>query len=149
MTELTRRRTDDHLETWEISYGDVPVGTIAKLEPDPVRPQNAWRWSCGIYPGAHPDENKAGIAETFEAAREAWQAAWERFLSKRRPEDFEEYRQYRQYMADKLAGRIPVKTSATIMRCACGTDFDSHTPAEVQVHAPHVYLAQRAQIGGW
>jgi hypothetical protein len=30
MQELIRRRTDDHVETWEIWYGDVQVGTIAQ-----------------------------------------------------------------------------------------------------------------------
>ena len=147
MTSLTRVRTDDRLETWKVFYGDLPVGTIARLEPDPVRPENVWRWSCGIYPGAHPAENKAGITVTFEEARSEWQAAWDVFIAKRRPEDFEEFRRHRQYMAEKLAGRLPVRQTS-VMRCACGTDFDSHVPAETQMHAPHIYLAQRANVGG-
>ena len=147
--ELTRRHTDARLETWEIFYGDLSVGTIAKLEPDPVKRDQVWRWTCGIYPGAHPSENEAGTAETFEQAREKWQAAWERFLPKRRPEDFEEYRRHLQYMADKLAGRLPPMNGRSIMRCACGVDFDSHDPAQVQKHAQHVNLVKRAKIGGW
>jgi hypothetical protein len=150
MPELTRRR-DPHarLETWTICYGDVDVGTIAILERDPVRPANVWRWSCGIYPGAHPGENKAGTAETFEAARTAWQVAWERFLPLRRPEDFEEWRRHRRYEADKLAGRLPPTKPTTVMRCACGMDFDSHVPAQTQAHLPHINLAKRARLGGW
>jgi hypothetical protein len=150
MPELSRRRDHDaRLETWTICYGDVDVGTIARLELDPVRPANVWRWSCGIYPGAHPRENKAGIARTFEAARAAWQTAWEQFLPLRRPEDFEEWRRYKRYMADKIAGKLPPRKPATVIRCPCGAEFDSHVPAENQIHSPHINLAKRARLGGW
>jgi hypothetical protein len=48
MTELTRRRiAEETLETWDIFHGDLPVGTIAKLE-HPSKGQ-VWRWDCGIY----------------------------------------------------------------------------------------------------
>ena len=74
MTALTRRRKDDRLETWEIFYGDLSVGKISKLEPDPVRPKSAWRLSCGLYLGSQPIESNAGTEQTCEAARDNWQA---------------------------------------------------------------------------
>jgi hypothetical protein len=38
MPELTRRRTDDRLDPWEIWYGDVQVGTIARQDWDRSEP---------------------------------------------------------------------------------------------------------------
>ncbi|MET4175479.1 hypothetical protein ABIB99_006594 [Bradyrhizobium sp. LA6.1] len=35
-----------------------------------------WGWSIGFYPGMEPDTGRRGIAATFEAAREAFEAAW-------------------------------------------------------------------------
>ena len=149
MPGLTRRCIEGRLEGWEIFYDDLPVGTIAELEPDPVRPDHGWRWNCGIYPGVHPRENEFGIAATFEQAREKWQAAWDRFLPKHRSEDFEEYRQHLRFMADKRAGSLPPADNGGTMLCACGIEFDSYAPAEVQKHIRHVNLAERANIGGW
>ena len=52
-------------------------------------------------------------------------------------------------MADKLAGKLPASAPANIMTCACGATFDSHNAAEVEAHAGHIHLAQRAKLGGW
>ena len=54
MTTLTRRRSPDaREECWQICYGDVRVGTIAKRIGIP-RDQAPWGWTCGFYPGSHP-----------------------------------------------------------------------------------------------
>jgi hypothetical protein len=97
----------------------------------------------------HLSENRAGTAYSFEQARERWQSAWERFLPRRRPEDFEEFRQHLQFMTNQLAGRLPPPDDGSMMRCACGVDFDSHDPVQVQKHVRHINLASRAGIGGW
>jgi hypothetical protein len=120
---------------------------IARIE-HATRGQD-WRWACGIYPGVHLDENKTGTAGSFDQARERWQAAWERFLSRRRPEEFEEYRQHLRFAADKLAGRMPAPDDGSRMRFARGADFDNHDSVQVREHARHVDLAKRAKIGGW
>jgi hypothetical protein len=50
-----RRSPDATEECWQVFYGDVRVGTIAKrvgIPPD----QAPWGWSCGFYPGIHPGQ---------------------------------------------------------------------------------------------
>jgi hypothetical protein len=75
MPMLTRRRSPDAKEDcWQIFYGDVRVGTIAKRIGIP-RDQHLWGWTCGFYPGGHP---RAG----FEAAGRV-------FLAKRTEADFQ------------------------------------------------------------
>ncbi len=152
MPKLTRRLTwpDDKnaRDTWSIYYDDVSVGGIGVRAgvPDHV---DKWGWSVGFYPGMHPGESVHGSASTFQLARIAWAAAWERYLPKCTPEAFEEYRAHKRYLADREAGRLPPRSKRPIIKCACGVMFDTWDPASNQIHAPHVYLMQRANLGGF
>ena len=95
MPALTRRRAKDvHHECWHILYGDVRVGTITERAGVP-HDVDQWGWRCGFYPVTHRGEHTDGTAETFEQARDAFEAAWKAYLPKCTPADFEEYRRQR------------------------------------------------------
>lgn len=100
---LTRRRsTDAREECWQIYYDDVRVGTIAlRTGIPPGRPP--WGWNCGFYPGSEPGEYRSGIAETFDQARAAFEAAWRVFLSKRTEADFQAWRDQQVWTERKYA----------------------------------------------
>jgi hypothetical protein len=54
MPTLTRSRSPDaREECWQIFYGDVGVGTIARLIGIP-NDKPRWGWACGFYPGSKP-----------------------------------------------------------------------------------------------
>lgn len=148
MPQLTRRRTEERLETWTISYDGVDVGKIVELPYQPHKPSR-WQWACGFYPGADPHDRTVGQAASFDEARVAFEAAWRVYLARRRPEDFEAWRRDRQFHADKRAGRIAPANDGSIMLCACGETFDSHDPEQGDIHLRHIYLVQRAHLGGW
>ena len=57
-----------------IYSGDVRIGTIGVRAGVPVQ-ADQWAWSIGFYPGMEPGAGRRGIAATFEAAREAFEAA--------------------------------------------------------------------------
>jgi hypothetical protein len=127
----------------------VHAGTIAKRLGIPSD-KDPWGWICGFYPGSHPGEHVTGTAPTFEAARADFEKAWERFLSKRTPADFQEWRHQRDWTAkkyamqergEKLLSQIPTP----LMGCPCGERFDSRDPASSYVHREHIYAAQAAR----
>jgi hypothetical protein len=98
MPELTRRLSwpgDQHAtEDWSIYYGDIGVGRIMRHQ---GTQKVFWRWSVGFHPGRHPSENEIGTADTFEEAREAWRAAWDRYLPDCTEAQFEEYRSWHRH----------------------------------------------------
>jgi hypothetical protein len=101
MPELTRRRSADAPEeSWQVFYGDVRVGTIAKRIGIP-RDRHPWGWSCGFYPGSRPGDHETGTAATFDEARARFEAAWGQFLPKRTEADFQEWRDHRDWTAEK------------------------------------------------
>src|SRR3982074_3389123 len=105
MPALTRRRSPDaREECWQIFYGDVRVGTIAKRVGIP-RDQAPWGWSCGFYPGSHPGECTGGAAATLDQARPDFEKAWAVFLSKRTEADFQEWRDQQEWTERKYAIR--------------------------------------------
>src|SRR6201993_5630075 len=101
MPALTRRR-DRNLpqECWRIYYANVHVGTIAQCIGNPVAAPK-WQWRCGFYPGSRPGECTSGTTATFQAAREAFEAAWCVFLSNRSEADFEAWRDQQAWTAEK------------------------------------------------
>jgi hypothetical protein len=139
---LTRRRsTDAREECWQIFYGDVRVGTIAKrIGIPPGKP--AWGWTCGFYPGSHPGECTSGVAGTFGQARAGLAAAWRVFLPKRTEADFREWRDQQAWTGRKYAmrqpgeKRLPTQRFSSRMTCPCGQVFDSHRLEETVVHVP-------------
>src|SRR5271154_1325213 len=103
MPFLTRRRIPDaHQETWLIYYGDVHAGTLMRSVGNPGAAPR-WQWNCGFYPGGDPGDCKAGVAQTFDEARAAFEAAWRVFLSKRTEADFDAVRHQRETTARKYA----------------------------------------------
>jgi hypothetical protein len=105
MPELTRRRSPDAgEECWQIFYGDVRVGTIAKRVGIP-RDQHLWGWSCGFYPGSHPGECTGGAAATPEQAKADFEKAWAVFLAKRTEANFQERRDQQEWTERKYAMR--------------------------------------------
>jgi hypothetical protein len=61
-TGPARRSSDAREECWQIFYGDVCVGTIAKRIGIP-RDQALWGWSCGFYPGSFPAIMRPALAQ--------------------------------------------------------------------------------------
>ncbi len=101
--QLTRRRdAEARVEVWQVWYGDVRVGSIGQRSGAPTH-QPGWQWHCGFYPGSEPREHMSGVAESFEAARAAFQCAWEAFLPNRTEADFEEWRAQQAFTAEKYA----------------------------------------------
>jgi hypothetical protein len=97
--ELTRRREPDaQQETWLIHYGDVRVGVIAERVGNPDSTPG-WQWACGFYPGSNLAERTGGLAETFDQARGAFEAACRFFLVKHGEADFDTYRCNRAFHA--------------------------------------------------
>jgi hypothetical protein len=80
MPQLTRRRSDHrHHETWHVFFGGLVIGHIGRRAGVPVTaPQ--WQWSAGFYPGLEPGQHRSGVAETFDAARAGFEAAWTALL---------------------------------------------------------------------
>jgi hypothetical protein len=75
MSDLTRRQDPDRPDCWQIYFGDVHVGTVAKSVGNPnAKPQ--WQWHVGFYPGSKPGEQRGGTAPDFDQARAAFEAAW-------------------------------------------------------------------------
>ncbi|MGY4445897.1 hypothetical protein ACVWZR_000554, partial [Bradyrhizobium sp. i1.3.1] len=89
---LTRRRSDNpHQETWYIYFTDVRIGTIGVRAGVPIH-ADQWHWSVGFYPGMDPGTGRRGIAATFEAACEAFEAPWTELLPTIRERAFAEWR---------------------------------------------------------
>ncbi|MCP3400201.1 hypothetical protein [Bradyrhizobium sp. CCGB20] len=136
MTEptLTRRRSDNpHQKGWQIYFGDVRVGTIGTRAGVPTT-VSQWAWSCGFYPGLEPGQHRNGAAENFEAAREAFETHGPSCCppSPTAPSPSG---------ATIVIGGLSLRPSArgekldseipsTLMRCVCGSEFDSWKPQE-------------------
>jgi hypothetical protein len=100
MPVLTRRRDPYRPNCWRIHFGDVHVGIIAKAVGNPGA-ADSWQWQCGFYPGSNPGEHRNGSAQSFEAARAAFEAAWRDYLPKRTEADFQVWRDQEAWTAEK------------------------------------------------
>jgi hypothetical protein len=104
MPELTRRRYPERPDCWQVYYGDVHVGTIARRVGQP-HDQDAWQWLCGFYPGSDPGEQDGDTAPTFEQACADFEVAWRAFSARRSPADYKAWRDQRDWTARKYAMR--------------------------------------------
>jgi hypothetical protein len=82
-------------------------------------------------------------AETFDHARERFEAAWRLFLAKRTEADFQAWRDQRDWTERKYAmwqrgERMPTQKSSSLMTCPWGRVFDNHRLEEAVVHVPHI-----------
>jgi hypothetical protein len=97
---LTRRKDPHRTDCWQIYFGDVRVGTIAKSNSVPnAEPQ--WQWLCGFYPGSNPGEQRGGTEATFEKAREAFGVAWRIFSANRTEADYQAWRDQQRWTERK------------------------------------------------
>lgn len=146
MTTLTRRRSDNEQETWHVYYDDVRVGTISKCSGVPIH-ADRWAWSIGFYPGMEPVLHRGGTAVDFAAARAGFETVWARILPEIPAGAFDEWRSDRNARAEMKAKRargekLDSEIPSSMMRCVCGTVFDSWKPDESYPHRAHIYAAQ-------
>ncbi|MDA9506127.1 hypothetical protein XI09_16095 [Bradyrhizobium sp. CCBAU 11386] len=142
MPPLTRRRSKDdpNRETWLIYLGDVRVGVISRRSGVPnSAPQ--WGWSCGFYPGVDPGEHRSGIAETFDQARDGFQAAWDGLAATLTEKNYDTWREALDWMAwrdrmHSLALPLPTQRAEGIARCFCG-DAVSIRTLDAHVRTAH------------
>lgn len=123
MTALTRRKKPDRPDCWNIRAGDVDIGAIGRRPGVPLH-VDQWEWSCGIHPNA-----ARGTAASFEAAREAFAAAWAAIEPTIPAEAWTERRRQRAFTAWKYAmfdAGLPLPTQSTTGRskCFCGAEID-------------------------
>jgi hypothetical protein len=143
MPELTGRRSPRaREECWQIFYGDVRVGAIARLIGIP-NDKPCWGWACGFYPGSQPGECTNGSAVTLDQAKTDFEAAWRVFLSKRTEADFQAWRDQQEWTEQKYAmwkrgERLPTQKPNSLMTCPCGQMFDSHRLEDTVIHVPHI-----------
>jgi hypothetical protein len=107
-----------------------------------------------ILPGLHPGQHQAGVAETFEEARAAFEVAWAELLPAIPDSAFDEWRHDRDARAEMKAKRargekLPSEIHNTLMRCVCGIVFDSWKSDESYPHRGHIYATQAAGKVRW
>ena len=107
--------------------------------------------TIGFYPGMEPSTDRRGVAATFEAAREAFEASWAELLPTIPETAFAEWRHDRDWRAEMKARRargekLDSEIRNTLMRCVCGTVFDSWKPMESYPHRAHIYAAQAGKV---
>lgn len=142
---LTRRRDPDAShEAWLIHYGDVLVGTVAVRTGVPSE-ADQWSWRVGFHPASGRGLRASGIAKSFDAARAAFDTAWQFLLPKFTEADFREYRQHRamdtwkhQMWAEGC--KLPTQVADGRSTCFCGVEI---TIADVE---KHVYVAHMEAI---
>jgi hypothetical protein len=64
-----------------------------------------WAWSIGFYPAMEPGTQRSGTTAIFEAAREAFEAAWTELLPTIPSAAFAEWRHNRNRRAEMKATR--------------------------------------------
>jgi hypothetical protein len=139
---LTRRRAPDtDQETWLIHYGDIHVGSIVMRAGVPAD-KDQWGWSVGFSPAADRGLRASGTAKSFDAARAAFDVAWQWLLPKFTEADFTEYRQHRAFDAWKRAMwdqglKLPTQVADGRARCFCGAAI---AIADVEEHVYSTHL---------
>jgi len=136
MPTLTRRRDPDaNQETWLIHYDDIRVDSIAMRAGVPAD-KDQWGWSVGFLSASERGLRASGTAKWFEAARAAFDVAWQWLLPKFTEADFTAYRrhcafdQWKRAMWD--AGlKLPTQVANGPSTCFCGAtigiaDMESH-----------------------
>jgi hypothetical protein len=80
--------------------GPESAGTIARRVGCPID-VDQWEWVCGFYPCMAPGQHQNGTAETFEAARADFEAAWRTILPTCTGADFQAWRDQEAWTAEK------------------------------------------------
>jgi len=146
MPSLTRRRDPDApQETWFINYADVRVGMISRRAGVPAD-ADQWGWAVGFYPASYRGVRASGTARSFDAARAAFEAAWQWLLPKITEADFTEHRQHRAFDAWKRAMwdrgcKLPTQVEDGRSTCFCGATIGISDVEQ------HVLTAHMDQVG--
>ena len=59
-----------------------------------------WKWTCGVYPGCEPAEQRCGTADTFDRD---FEKAWLVFAANCTERDYQAWRDQRDWIARKYA----------------------------------------------
>ena len=124
--ELTRRRLNERFESWGIFYNDVQVGRLSEIHGTDGK--MIWAWSCGFYPGCTPRKQSAGTVDTFDQAKAAFQAAWDRLQPQITPAMLTEWREHQAFTAWKYAMidagcQMPTQSTTGKSHCVCGSEI--------------------------
>jgi hypothetical protein len=144
MPSLTRRRDPDaNQETWLIHY-DIRVGSIA-MRAGVTADKDQWDWSVGFYPAWDRGLRASGTAKSFDAARAAFDIAWQWLLPKITEADFTEYRRHRTFDAWTRAMwdagcKLPTQVADGRSTCFCGAAIGIADMA-----SPHLFRAHGAR----
>jgi hypothetical protein len=125
-SNLTRRRSADRPDCWQIYYGHIQAGTIAMRAGNP-HDTDPWEWVCG-YPGSKLGEIQSGTSETSDQARAEFGSAWAVFLANRTDADFRAWRYHGDSTSWKYAMwdrgcKLPTQLPTGRSKCFCGADL--------------------------
>jgi hypothetical protein len=128
MPALTRRRHSERPHCWDVYFGDVHIGGVTIRPGVPVH-AHQWGWSIGFYPLDQRGKSRGDTAESFDAARAAFEAAWKSYLPLCTEADFAQHRRQRAFTAWKYAMHdrglpLPTQSSRARSRCFCGAEID-------------------------
>ena len=146
MPALTRRRDPDaNQETWLIHYDDIRVGSISQRAGVPAD-KDQWGWSVGFLSASERGLRASGTAKWFEAARAAFDVAWQWLLPKFTEADFTAYRRHCAFDQWKHAMwnagfKLPTQVADGRSTCFCGAEIGI---ADVE---SHVYAAHMEHVG--
>ena len=137
-------RSKANQEKWLINYDDIRVDSIAMRTGVPID-KDQWGWSIGFYPASDRGLRASATAKTFDAARAAFDMAWQWLLPKFTEADFTAYRRHRAFGQWKRAMwdagcKLPTQVADGRSTCFCRAeigiaDVESHVLAE---HMDHV-----------
>jgi hypothetical protein len=136
MTALTRRKDPHRADRWNVYADDIAIGAIGRRAGVPLH-VDQWEWNCGLHP-----MTAAGTAASFDAAREAFAAAWAELEPRIPTEALDAHRRQRAFTAWKYAmfdAGLPLPTQLTSGRskCFCGAEIDI---AGMQAHVAAAHL---------
>lgn len=135
---LTRRRDNtENLEQWSIWDGDVCVGLMRNIGSTGAK--MVWQWSCW--------GNESGSEDTYEAARAAFQKAWDRIWPTITEAERDAFRFQEAHTAWKYAMwdagcRMPTQSPEGWSVCFCGTRI---TTNRVSDHIRAVHMGPNAK----
>jgi hypothetical protein len=135
MPELTRHRDPDLPDIRRILADGVDIGSIGRRHRHFKSPSWIWSIRLGI--------SRAGAADTFEAARDDFEAAWKAAVSSTRvAADLatarieKAFTRWKYTMWDR-GMKMPTQMPSGISRCFCGTEI-SISSMDGHVRAAHM-----------
>ena len=98
-----------------------------------------------VFPAPIP-ANKPAAPRRPSTKHAPTSVAWRKFSAKRTEADYQAWRDQRDWTARKYAmwdrGELmPSQKPNSMMRCRCGTTFDSHKLEHTLIHVPHITAA--------